>query len=99
MWSIYLVKGLFLSSQTLKYKWHQGEMYFFNLSKFILHMKSILFPLLIILSACGTDSSTEGRMTKKIQEIQMDFDTLKMNQRALIDTLSNLREDLNNRVK
>ncbi len=63
-------------------------MYFFNLSKFILHMKSIFFSLLIILSACGADSSPEGRMTKKIQEIQMDFDTLKMNQRALIDTLS-----------
>jgi hypothetical protein len=62
-------------------------------------MKSILFSLLIILSACGADSSPEGRMTKKIQEIQMDFDTLKMNQRALIDTLSKLREDLNNLSK
>jgi hypothetical protein len=62
-------------------------------------MKSILFPLLIILSACGADSSPEGRMTKKIQDIQMDFDTLKMNQRALIDTLSKLREDLNNLSK
>ncbi len=29
----------------------------------------------------------------------MDFDTLKMNQRALIDTLSKLREDLNNLSK
>jgi hypothetical protein len=38
-------------------------------------------------------------MTKKIQDIQMDFDTLKMNQRALIDTLSKLREDLNNLSK
>jgi len=62
-------------------------------------MKSILFPWLIILSACGADSSPEGRMTKKIQDIQMDFDTLKMNQRALIDTLSKLREDLNNLSK
>ena len=62
-------------------------------------MKSIFFSLLVVLSACGADSSPEGRMTKKIQSIQMEIDTLKMNQRALIDTLSNLRKDLNNRAK
>jgi hypothetical protein len=59
-------------------------------------MKSILFSLLIILLlSCGADSSPEGRVTKIIESIQMNLDTLKMNQRALNDTVSKLRQDLN----
>lgn len=57
-------------------------------------MKYLYLALLFSLSACGSNSSPEGRMTNKIEEIRKEFDSLKKQNAAILDSLGKLSEHL-----
>jgi hypothetical protein len=52
------------------------------------------FFLGILLSSCGSNSSPEGRMTNKINEVQKELDSLKKQQSMMLDILGKIREQL-----
>lgn len=50
----------------------------------------------ILLSACGRDSSPEGRMTMKLEDLQKEMiDSLFKQNRAILDSLGQIRRELN----
>lgn len=53
--------------------------------------------ILVFFSGCDRSSSPEGRMSIKIEDLQKQMiDSLKMQNRAILDSLSKIREDLRN---
>ena len=48
----------------------------------------------VSLTACGPESSPEGRMGIKIDKIQQSFDSLKAQNATLADSLHQLRQEL-----
>lgn len=56
----------------------------------------LLFALFVIMSvtACGPESSPEGRMTKKMENVRQEFDTLKMQNEKILDSLGKINERL-----
>ena len=46
------------------------------------------------LIACGPESSPEGRMGIKMDEIQQSFDSLKAQNAALADSLHQIRQEI-----
>jgi len=55
----------------------------------------ILFCMLTI-SACDRSSSPEGRMSMKIESLQKNMiDSLQKQNRAILDSLSKIRKELN----
>jgi hypothetical protein len=48
----------------------------------------------ISLTACGPNSSPEGRMGMKIDKIQQSFDSLKAQNAALADSLRRMRLEI-----
>ena len=51
--------------------------------------------LVTVLSACDNSSSPEGRMTMKIENLQEEMiDSLMKQNRAILDSLGKIREDL-----
>ena len=50
--------------------------------------------LIILLTACGPESSPEGRMTIKMEDIRKEFDTLKRQNERILDSLGKINERL-----
>jgi hypothetical protein len=66
-----------------------------NSRQFVGHRISILLCILAI-SACDRTSSPEGRMSLKIETFQKEMiDSLRQQNRAILDSLSKIREELN----
>ena len=57
--------------------------------------KGVLSFLLFLLIACGENSSPEGRMRIKLEDLHKEMiDSLKKQNTAILDSLSKIREDL-----
>ncbi len=55
----------------------------------------VLSFLLFLLIACGENSSPEGRMRIKLEDLHKEMiDSLKKQNAAILDSLSKIREDL-----
>ena len=56
----------------------------------------LLFALLLIIlfASCDSSSSPEGRMTNKVEDIRQEFDTLKMQNERILDSLGKINERL-----
>ncbi len=54
----------------------------------------LLSLISVSLTACGPESSPEGRMGIKIDKIQQSFDSLKAQNAALADSLHQIRQEL-----
>ena len=64
---------------------------FYNLPGLVI----ILFTA-FILTACDSSSSPEGRMTMKLEDLQKQMmDSLKYQNKAILDSLSAIRSELN----
>ena len=50
--------------------------------------------VIILLTACGPESSPEGRMTIKMEDIRKEFDTLKQQNERILDSLGRINERL-----
>ena len=48
----------------------------------------------MFLIACGPNSSPEGRMTTKMEEIRKEMDTLKQQNNALLDSVNKAGREL-----
>ncbi len=56
---------------------------------------SILFFSLLVFTGCGRDSSPEGRMSMKVEELQKQLiDSLRQQNEAIRDSLSAIRADI-----
>jgi hypothetical protein len=55
----------------------------------------IIWIVVIVLNACGRNSSPEGRMSIKIEDLHKEMiDSMRQQNRAMRDSLSKIREDL-----
>ena len=54
----------------------------------------IILILTLSLTACGPESSPEGRMTTKMEDIRQEFDTLKQQNEKILDSLGKINERL-----
>jgi hypothetical protein len=51
---------------------------------------------IVLISSCGRDSSPEGRMSIKLEELHKEMiDSLKQQNRAILDSIGKIREELN----
>ena len=50
--------------------------------------------VIVLLTACGPESSPEGRMTIKMEDIRKEFDTLKQQNERILDSLGRINERL-----
>jgi hypothetical protein len=50
--------------------------------------------LVVLLTACDSNSSPEGRMTNKMEEVRREFDTLKLQNERILDSLGEINERL-----
>ena len=50
--------------------------------------------LVMLLTACDSNSSPEGRMTNKMEEVRREFDTLKLQNKRILDSLGKINERL-----
>ena len=50
--------------------------------------------LVVLLTACDSNSSPEGRMTNKMEEVLREFDTLKLQNERILDSLGKTNERL-----
>lgn len=57
-------------------------------------MKALIFITLITLAACGRESSPEGRMSIKADELHKQIDSLKQQNAAILDSLSSLSKQV-----
>jgi len=48
--------------------------------------------LVVLLTACDSNSSPEGRMTNKMEEVRREFDTLKLQNERILDSLGEINE-------
>ena len=61
-------------------------------------VRNAIFSLfcMLTLSACDRNSSPEGRMSMKIESLQKNLiDSLQKQNRAILDSLSKIRKELN----
>ena len=57
---------------------------------------TIVLFMSMMLTACGRESSPEGRMSMKLEDLHREMiDSLKQQNRAILDSLSKIREELN----
>ena len=55
----------------------------------------LIWVCIFVISACDRSSSPEGRMSLKIETLQKEMiDSLKQQNKAILDSLSRIREDL-----
>lgn len=54
----------------------------------------LVLVLAISLTACDPESSPEGRMTIKMEDIRKEFDTLKQQNERILDSLGRVNERL-----
>ena len=65
-----------------------------NRKNFFTSMPLVIFAT-IILSACGRDSSPEGRMSMKLEDLHKEMiDSLQQQNRAILDSLGKIREQI-----
>jgi hypothetical protein len=57
-------------------------------------IKPIALFSLILLCACGENSSPEGRMSNKIAGVQAQIDSLKQQNAMMLDSLGKINEQL-----
>lgn len=57
-------------------------------------MKNIMVIALFSLTACGRESSPEGRLQIQIEEMQQKFDSLKNQNNAILDSISSIKQEL-----
>jgi hypothetical protein len=57
-------------------------------------MKSILVIVVLALCSCGKESSPEGRMQIRTEQLQTDLDSLKLQNKAILDSLTSIRQEL-----
>jgi hypothetical protein len=57
-------------------------------------MRILCFILGLSLAACGSNSSPEGRMTNKVEEIRKEFDSLKQQNAMILDSLGKINAHL-----
>ena len=62
-------------------------------------MKPLIFVLFFSLAACGKSSSPEGRMSMKIEELNLQIDSLKQQNSLILDSLSSISKQLGNLKK
>ena len=54
-----------------------------------------VFVFILVISACDQSSSPEGRMNMRMDNLQKEMiDSLKQQNRAILDSLGKIREDL-----
>ena len=64
-------------------------------SRQLIGLRVTMFICILTMSACDRSSSPEGRMSLKIESLQKEMiDSLKQQNRAILDSLSKIREDL-----
>ena len=52
-------------------------------------------PVIVLaLSACGGESSPEGRMKIRTEMLQADIDSLKVQNKVILDSLTSIRDEL-----
>ncbi|KAA5548829.1 hypothetical protein [Adhaeribacter rhizoryzae] len=57
--------------------------------------KLLIFSFIFLfLAACGQESSPEGRMTMKVEDLQKQLDSLKSQNAAILDSLGKINEAL-----
>jgi len=55
----------------------------------------LVASIVMLLTACGPESSPEGRMTMKIEALQKEMiDSLQQQNKAILDSLAALRRDV-----
>ena len=54
----------------------------------------MLLMLSVALTACGPESSPEGRMTIKLSELKQEIDSLKTQNRDIKDSLGKVRDEI-----
>ena len=65
-----------------------------NLLKLRKHT-ALIFILILVLNACDRNSSPEGRLEIKLENLHKEMiDSLKKQNTAMLDSLSKIREDL-----
>lgn len=57
-------------------------------------MKLLIVLLSIGLLSCDSNSSPEGRMTNKMEDIRQEFDSLKKQNAMIMDSLSKLSQQV-----
>jgi hypothetical protein len=57
-------------------------------------MRIVILSLCLSLAACGSNSSPEGRMTNKLEEIRLKLDTLEKQNAALLDSFNKVDKEL-----
>ncbi|MEJ7829906.1 MAG: hypothetical protein WKF91_16985 [Segetibacter sp.] len=65
----------------------------FNITSIV--RNGVLSFLLLLVTACGENSSPEGRMRIKLEDLHKEMiDSLQKQNAAILDSLSKIREDL-----
>lgn len=57
-------------------------------------MKLPAIIISVILFSCDSNSSPEGRMTNKIEDIRQEFDSLKMQNAMILDSLGKISKQV-----
>lgn len=59
-------------------------------------MKKLLFlgAAVLLFWGCGRESSPEGRMTMKVEDLQKQLDSLKVQNAAILDSLGSINKKL-----
>jgi predicted HTH domain antitoxin len=57
-------------------------------------MKAIILIFILAAIGCDQNSSPEGRMTLKIESIQKELDSLKMQNALILDSIGKMNEEL-----
>ena len=57
-------------------------------------MRTVILIFCLSLAACGSNSSPEGRMTNKLEEIRLKLDTLEKQNAALLDSFNKVDKEL-----
>ena len=57
-------------------------------------MKLLVLAISVILLSCDSNSSPEGRMTNKMEDIRQEFDSLKKQNAMILDSLGKISEQV-----
>jgi len=57
-------------------------------------MKATLLIFTLALTACGKNSSPEGRMTLKIEDIKKELDSLKRQNAVILDSMGKMSDEI-----
>lgn len=57
-------------------------------------MKPIIAIIILALYSCGRESSPEGRMQIRAEQFQASLDSLKLQNKAILDSINGIRQEL-----